>query len=261
MQRPSVVADEHVGRAATVGSSGAEVERRAAVRPVHALGRYCVRDHVDETADRVRAVQERRRTAHDFDLRRAGRVHGDAVVPRLARHVTHALPVLEDEHAIAVEAANDRPRRAGTERALGHSRLSRQRRADRRPELLGQVLPGKHGRGLIGIERISRIGADRHHFAVVQLGIDRDVERHRSLRDGQLRPRGDEALGDHQQVVRAGGHVGDRCRSRRPPTSPRASCLRSRRSRRRSAWTKRNDKDGRKRKRPERPRSLPARAR
>ncbi len=44
-------------------------------------------------------------------------------------------------------------------------------------ELLRQVLPREHGRRLVGIELAARVGADRHHLAVVQLGVDGDVER------------------------------------------------------------------------------------
>ena len=66
-----------------------------------------VADGVDETADSVRAVKERRWTAHHFD---AGRLAGLSVhtMVRLTDLTDHPpLAVLENQHAIPVETAND----------------------------------------------------------------------------------------------------------------------------------------------------------
>ena len=52
------------------------------------------RDRVHHPADGVRPVEERGRPAHDFNSFEAVRVDRDAVVPRLAREVAGADPVL-----------------------------------------------------------------------------------------------------------------------------------------------------------------------
>ena len=104
-----------------------------------------------------------------------------AMVSRLTRQVADPLAVVEDQHAIAIESTDDRARRARAEGPLCHARLRRDRRAQRAPQLLRQILSGEHGRRLIRIELTPRVRADRHHFAVVQLGIDRHVEGQRRL--------------------------------------------------------------------------------
>ena len=60
-------------------------------------------DDVDEAADGIRAVEQRGRTAHDFDTLGGRRIDADAVVARLAREIAGALAVLQNQHAIAVE--------------------------------------------------------------------------------------------------------------------------------------------------------------
>ena len=125
--------DEEVGGAAGIRRGDPKSNVAPPCVPVDGLGRNRVRDDVDEAADRVRSVEQRRRAAHDFDRRRAGGVHRHAVIAGLTRQVADALTVLEDEHAIAVETADDRSRRSGPERALGNTGLVRERRAETVP--------------------------------------------------------------------------------------------------------------------------------
>ena len=169
-----------------------------------------VRNHVDETTNGIRPIEQRRGTADDLDLRGAGRVDDHSVIARLTRQVADPLAVIEDQHAIAIESTDDGTRWARAERPLGDAWLCGDCRAQRTLQLFRQILAGEHGRRLIGIELIPRVGADRDDFAVVQLGIDRDVQGQRRLRDVELGSRWNEALGRYQQMVRAGGHVGNR---------------------------------------------------
>ena len=87
--------------------------------PVGRVGR----DDVDEPADDARAVQQRRRPAHDLDALGAARIDGHPVVVRRRRQVAGADAVLDDEHPVAAEAADHRPARAGAEAAVGDARL------------------------------------------------------------------------------------------------------------------------------------------
>ena len=140
MQRELVVAPGHVRTAHGFRRGGPEVERRTAVRAIHALRRNRLADDIHEPANRVRSVQQRRRPAHNLDARRTRWIDRNAVIARLAGQVTDALAVLQDQHAIAIETANHRPRGPGPHRSLGHTRLRAQRGADRRPQLLEQIL-------------------------------------------------------------------------------------------------------------------------
>ena len=164
-------------------------------------------DDVDEAADRVGAVQERRRPAHDFDPLRAGRVDGDAVIARLAGQIAHALAVLKDQDAIAAETANHRPRRRRTEAPRGNAGLALQRVAKRHLELLRQLLAGEHRRRLERLELTPRrVGADGDDFSEVQVRIDRDVDAGPGGRGhGDFSAPRRVAGGAHGQVVGAGG--------------------------------------------------------
>ena len=119
---------------------------------------------------------KRGRTAHHFDLAGGRRVGRDRMIARLARQVAHALAVLEHADAIAVEAANHRPRRGVAEFTHRDAGGFGQRRANRRFEILGQLLAVEHGGRLVRLELRPRGRADRQHFGEVQVEIDRDVE-------------------------------------------------------------------------------------
>ena len=123
--------DQHVvlrvlqaGGGARLGVRAADV--RAELRPGAVEERLAValvrRDDVDEAADRVRPVEQGRRSAHDLDPLGAVRVDRHAVIARLAGQVARAEPVLEDEHPVAVEAADDGAARTGAEAAARDAR-------------------------------------------------------------------------------------------------------------------------------------------
>ena len=126
------------------------------------------RDHVDEPADRVRAVQQCRRPADDLDAFHAVGVDGDAMVAGLARQVSGADAVLQDHDPVAVEAADDRPVRSGTEAAHRDAGLVPQGVGEIRGRLLGDI-ERVHGgdrvecleRGLGAVHR----GGHRHVLA------------------------------------------------------------------------------------------------
>ena len=108
-----------------------DVEHHGAVRPVDRTRGDGFVDDVDQPADGVRAVEQRRRPAHDLDARGARRIHRHAVIAGLAGQIADPLAVLEDQHAIAVQAANHRPRGSRAERPLRNAGLRLQRRAER----------------------------------------------------------------------------------------------------------------------------------
>jgi hypothetical protein len=76
------------------------------------------------------------------------------VITRLAGEITHAQPVLHNQHAIAVQAANHRACRARPEAAERDARLVLNRRAKRALQLFRQLLPAEHGRRLKRFELI-----------------------------------------------------------------------------------------------------------
>ena len=59
-----------------------------------------VRDDVDQAADRVGAVENRRRAAHDVDLRDTQRVDRRRVRRVVRRDVAHAEAILQNEHLV-----------------------------------------------------------------------------------------------------------------------------------------------------------------
>ena len=129
-----------------------------------------VRDEVHDATDGARSVEQRRRPAYDLDLRGGGGVERHAVVGGLAREVAGAGAVLQDQHAVVVEAAHDRPRVAGAEAAHVDPRLAGQRRAQRVAQALLEVLAPQHGGRLIRLERVARVRADGHRLGEVHLG-------------------------------------------------------------------------------------------
>ncbi len=197
------VADGEVRGAANLTGAGAELGLRFASHPRDRLHRDDVRHDVHQSADGVGAVQQRRRASHDLDAFRRERIDRHAVIARLAREIVGALTVLEHEHTIAVEAADDGARWAGSECALRHAWLVLQELAERAFELQRQLLAGQDGGGLIRLERIARVGADRDRFGVVQFGLERDDQWLAVSASDRFDPRGTECFGRDPQVVRA----------------------------------------------------------
>ena len=142
-------------RAAEIGAElrPGTVECRIAVAFVR-------RDHVDEAADGVRSVQQRCRTAHDLDPLGAVRVDRDTVITGLARQVTRADPILENQHPVAVEAADDWPARTGAEAAARNTRLVLQRFPQAAARLPHQIERVERRYRIERLER--RFGAARH---------------------------------------------------------------------------------------------------
>ncbi len=113
----AVGADLAVGAAAIGVELGARAgEQRVAVALV---GRH----DIDQTAYRVRAVEQRRRAPDDLDPLGDVRVDGHPVVAGLAREVTGPDAVLQNQDAVAVEAADDWTAGSRTEAPAGDARL------------------------------------------------------------------------------------------------------------------------------------------
>ena len=129
LQGNSTVTPEHFSRSAAFLGRRSGLERDVAARARHGPRRNLLGDHVDQPTDRVGAVEERGRSPHDFNALGRRGVHRDAVIGRLAGQVAHALAVLQDQHAVAVETADDRPRRRGPEAARREARLVLERRS------------------------------------------------------------------------------------------------------------------------------------
>src|SRR4029453_9382223 len=128
-----------------------------------------VGNDVNEPADRVGAEQERRRPTHDLDTRRGGRVHVDAMIAGLARQITHAQPIFDDQHAIAVESAHDRSGRTGTKAAQRDARLHFERGAERGLDLFRQLLSAEDVGRLKRFELALALRTDRRDLAEMQL--------------------------------------------------------------------------------------------
>ena len=186
VQRDRAVAHVHVAGGRGFVRSRTQIEREVAARAHLRFRGDLVGDHVHQTADGVRAVEQRRRTAHDLDPLRGSRVDRHAVIARLTREVAETLAVLENQHAVAVETANDGPGRRRPEAPGGDARLALQRRTQRHLELLRQLLPRQHGRRLERLELAAGVGTHRQHFLEVQLRIDEHVERRGGRTDRHL---------------------------------------------------------------------------
>src|SRR4029079_8069539 len=126
---------------------------------------------VDEAADGVGAVEQCRGAAHDFDAGRRSGIHVDAVITGLARNVAHAEAVLDDQHAIAVEASDDWTRGSRAEAAERDAWLVLQRRAESRLHFPGQFPPREHVGRVETLERALAFGTHRRHFAEMQLRV------------------------------------------------------------------------------------------
>ena len=213
VQRQRSIPDVHITSGAAFARRRPQVEREIAADAHLWLRRNLVGDDVDQTSDRICAVQQRRRPAHDLDLLRGRRIDRNAVVTRLARQIAKALSVLQDQHAIAVEPANDRARRRGTETSRRHTRLTLERGAKRHLELLRQLLTGQHGGRLEGVELAAGVTADRDDFLEMQIEVDLQLDRWCVRSSAHFGASRGEALGEHRQVVRSGRNVFERERS------------------------------------------------
>ena len=90
----------------------------------------------------------------------------DAVVARLTGQVAHPQAVFDDQHAVAVETADDGTRRSRTEAAQRDAGLVLERRAERALQLLRQLLSAEHVGGLKRLELIPAFRRHRHYLTV-----------------------------------------------------------------------------------------------
>src|ERR1051325_9403256 len=160
---PAVVAvpREHAGSAAErqravplVAVRRAAQIDRAAHRLAGARRWNAIVEHVDDAANGIAAVEERRRTAHDLDALRVHGIDGDVVILTDVRRVAGADAVFENADAIAAEAADDRPAGAWNEAGRRYARFLRQRLPERR------LLPRLQIRARDDIDRLRRFGRD-----------------------------------------------------------------------------------------------------
>ena len=205
----------HAGRSAGLPVRAARVDAELPPRALEqrfALA-FVRRDRVDEAADGVRAVEQRRRAADDLDALDAVRVDRDPVVARLAGEVAGAHAVFENEHTVAVETPDDGPFRARPETADRNARLVLQRLADRVGALRRDVERIEGGDGVEGLERgfgPAGRGGDGQLF-VDRRQIEHEVHGRRPAGgDDDLLAAGREVLALGDDLVRAGRHVVER---------------------------------------------------
>ena len=205
----------HAGRGARLPVRAARVD--AELPPRALKQRFAVafvrRDRVDEAADGVRTVEQRRRPADDLDALEHVRVERDAVVARRGGEVAGAHAVFENEHAVGVETPDDRPARARPEAADRDARLVMRQLAD------GVGAPGRDveriqgGDGVEGLERgldPAGRGGDGQLFAD-RRQIEGEVHGQRLAGDdGDRLAAGREVLALGDDLVRAGRHVVER---------------------------------------------------
>ena len=81
-------------------------------------------NRVDDAADGVAAVEQSCRTFNDFDSFNRQHVDRFRVIAGFKTETADAITILEHEHAIAVETANDGTRGARSETAFSDSELA-----------------------------------------------------------------------------------------------------------------------------------------
>ena len=101
-------------------------------------------DDVDDAADRRGAEQQHRRPAQHLDPLGGERVDRHRMIDAGRGGVEAADAVGEHPDAVALEAAQHRPRGARAEGGGGNAGLPGERVADRRPQLAGQLLAAHH---------------------------------------------------------------------------------------------------------------------
>ena len=195
---------------------GAELRPRPVERRLAEA--FVRRDDVDDTPDGVRAVEQRRRPAHDLDPLGAVRIDGDAVIARLAGQVARTDAVLQDQHPVTVEPPDDRPARPGAEAAARNPGCVLQRVAEADGRLPDQIERVERGHGVERLERRfgpAHRGGHRHVLVVHQREFEREVDGHRLTRGygDHLALRG-EMLPLGQDFVLAGRQTAD---IERPP--------------------------------------------
>ena len=71
-------------------------------------------DSIDDTADRVAAVQQRCRTLNYFNSINRQDIDWFGVIARLETQSTNSISILQHKYSVTIKAANNRPRCAGS---------------------------------------------------------------------------------------------------------------------------------------------------
>ena len=134
----------------------------------------------------------------DFDPLRRQRIDGDGVVGGGVGDVDRADAVGEHAHALAREAAQDGPRRAGAEGGGGNAGEPGQGIADLRLQVPDQLRAGQHRLARQQVDVLDRMAGDddrRRRVIMDVIGLRRRLR----ARDG---------LGRRLRRLREGGHGG-----------------------------------------------------
>ena len=119
---------------------------------------------VHDAAQRVAAVEKRRRTLDDFQAIQTCRINRLSMIARLAGERSGSDAVLKHQHAVAVKASDDGPRRSRPEAPLRYAGLVFEDFAEGRRVVFGQIDRREGADALEGLKRglfLSR-GCDRH---------------------------------------------------------------------------------------------------
>ena len=141
--RHEAAAKRDIGRTAerALIRGGAIAAQHGQVHRLVRLGNgNAVVDYVDDTANRRRPILQGLRTAQHFDSVGQQRIDGRRMVCRRVRYVDRADPIGEHAHPLPLQAAQDGPRSAGTERCGRNARRVGQRIADRGAQRCCQFL-------------------------------------------------------------------------------------------------------------------------
>jgi len=135
--------------AAALGIHGAVFARDVAAEQVidALLGNPPV-NHVDHAADGIRAVEQRRRAAHDFDAPGEHRIEAHGVVGARRRGVNRVAAILQHTDAVPVETADDRTARRRAEVGGTDAGCARERLAERGLERALEAISGEDGNRL-----------------------------------------------------------------------------------------------------------------
>ena len=109
----------------------AEAAFNASVDTLYCRLRNAVIDDIDHTANGAAAVEQCRRSAHDFRAFDHQRIDRYRVVKTQRRGVQHADAVLQQADAVTIKAADHRTAGVGAETGRGHPGQAVQRVAER----------------------------------------------------------------------------------------------------------------------------------
>ena len=133
--------------------AGLDLGRDAAERRI---GRDAVVGRLDDAADRLRAVAQRRGAAIDLDLADRQRIDRHRMVGAQGGDVAGAKPVLLNADAIVAQAAQDRPAGAGREGRRGGARLGEEHVAEVLRRQLLDLAAGDRAERRVGLARQTR---------------------------------------------------------------------------------------------------------